>query len=133
MKTSIVDRIVSVFTYFTFGLVGIIWLIYVNLAKKHMNSFITYNIYQSIFISIIFTVFSYLYEFLIKLLSNIPFIGPVIQKLNIFFFQTPIYFGYSIVNLILVCLLFYLVIVCILGKKPHIPIISDIIKANVGA
>ena len=85
MKISITDRVVSVLTYFTFGLFGIIWLIYVNVAKKHMNNFITYNIYQSIFISIIFSVFGYLYEFLLKIFSVIPFVGPIIQKLNIFF------------------------------------------------
>ena len=50
MNISLTDKIVSVLTYYTFGIFGLIWLVYAYLAKKSINSFCIFNIYQSIFI-----------------------------------------------------------------------------------
>ena len=127
-----VDRTVSVLTYFTCGIFGIIWIIYVNFAKKPLSNFNRYNIFQSILVSLIFALFSYLFGIINKIGLSIPILGKIIEPVNLFFNGTPIYFGYSISGLIIVTVMGYLIIMSLLGKKPYIPVISEAIQANTG-
>jgi len=127
-----VDRTVSALTYFTCGIFGIIWIIYVNFAKKPLSNFNRYNIFQSILVSLIFALFSYLFGIINKIGLSIPILGKIIEPVNLFFNGTPIYFGYSISGLIIVIIIGYLMIMSLLGKKPYIPVISEAIQANTG-
>ena len=44
------DKIISVLSYLTGGLIGIIWQIYCAIRKKMMTKFLIFNIYQSVFL-----------------------------------------------------------------------------------
>lgn len=129
---SIVDRVASAITYFTFGIFGIIWLIYVNVAKKPITKFAIFNIYQSFFVSIIFAVINIGYDFLYKLCYTIGFLRKILTSFDLFFNGTPIYQGYSISGLIITIFIGYLVILTLLGKRPFIPFVSNIIEINTG-
>ena len=52
------DRIVGVLTYITMGIFGLIWLIFSYVTGRKITSFVAFNIYQSMFILAIFSIFS---------------------------------------------------------------------------
>ena len=129
---SIVDRIVSAITYFTFGIFGIIWLVFVVVAKKPMTKFATFNIFQSCLISVLLALIGLAFDLILKISHVIPFLGNIISSIDIFINRTPIYFGYSISGLIITILIGYLIIFSLIGKKPFVPFVSSIIENNIG-
>lgn len=132
MKIAFSDRLISILAYYTFGIFSIIWIIFANLTKKTITPYLSFNLYQAIFISIIFAVISLLYSIAINLMSVLPFIKDIVKWLDIAINQTPIYFTFTITGLITTLIISYLSILCLIGKKPNVPIISDIIKTNFG-
>lgn len=132
MKVAISDRILSILTYFTFGMAGLIWLVFAYVAKKQSTPYLMFNIFQSIFLSILLTVISLVYQIAINLISVIPFIGKLAVAFHIFFNQSPIFFGFTISGLLVTLLIVFLSMVCFIGKRPYIPFISETIKNNFG-
>jgi len=132
MNNSFLDRIVSILTYSTMGIFGLIWLIFTHLTKKRISQYVSFNIYQSIFISVIFAVIHYIYEIGSSLVKMIPFIGGLFDKLDIILNHTPILFAPSITGLLLLVFISYLILISLIGRKPFIPYISDIIQTNFG-
>ena len=129
---TILDRCISILTYLTFGIFSIIWLIFANLTKKRISPFLSFNIYQSIFLSIVFAIISLIYETAINLLSVIPFIGNYIKEFYNFFNRSAIYLDFTLSSILLLLLLLYFTFFCLIGKRPTIPLVSDIVCANFG-
>lgn len=132
MNPSASDRVISILTYFTFGIFGLIWLVFANLAKKRISHFLAFNIYQSIFVSILLAIISLLYGIAINFISVIPFVGKFAILFDRFFNQTPMYFSYTVSGLLVTLLVVYFSLFCLVGRKPFIPIVSDIVYANCG-
>ena len=130
MNISLLDKIISILSYFTFGIFSLIWIIFANLTKKRISSFLSFNLYQAIFISIVLAVFSLIYDIAINILSVIPFVGKFVYWLNLQLNQTPIYYSFTITGLLTTILVAYLCLACLIGKKPYIPFVSDIINMN---
>ena len=132
MSPTFQDRIISLLAYFTFGIFSIIWIIFANMTKKTMSTFLSFNLYQAIFISVVLAVISYIYSIAINILSVVPFINNIARWFDVFFNQTPLYFTFTISGLLVTILVVYLSIMSLLGKKAYIPVISDIISSNFG-
>lgn len=132
MKIAISDRIISILFYYTFGMFGLIWLIFANVAKIRITPFLNFNIYQSIFISVIFAALSCLYSIVYDLIIKIPFIGNLFAKFNLFFFETPMFFTFTLSGLLITMLMLYLSAMILIGVRPYLPVISDVIKQNFG-
>ena len=127
------ERIVSALSYFTFGIFGIIWIVYVNVTKKPVTKFATYNVFQCMLVSLTLAVIAYAYDLLVYRFGVIiPILGKILRPFDLFFNQTPIYFGFTISGLIVTIFLFYLIVASLLGKKPFVPFISNIIDCNLG-
>lgn len=131
-EVNMVDRIVSVLTYYTMGIFGLIWLVFSALTKRRISSFLAFNLYQSMFILAIISIFSLVYNIALNILSVVPFIGQMFIKLDIFLNQTPLYFTFTITGLIFTIFVTYLALLALLGKKPYVPYVSEIIKTNFG-
>lgn len=129
---NISDRIVSSLSYITMGIFALIWLVFVNLTRRRMTSFVTFNLYQSIFLSVVLAVISLLYSIALNILVVIPFLGTLAKKFDLFFNQTPIYLGHTISSFIVSMLLIYLIILCLTGRRPYLPYISNIVNGNFG-
>ena len=69
---------------------------------------------------------------MVNILSVVPFIGKLVKSFHIFFNLTPVYFGFTITGFIVTLFLIYLSILSLLGIRPYIPLISDIINTNFG-
>lgn len=132
MNISLTDKIVSVLTYYTFGIFGLIWLVYAYLAKKSINSFCIFNIYQSIFVSVVLYIISLLWGIAIGFISVVPLIGKFMVSLDIFINQTPMYFSFTLSGFVLMVFLSYLAVLSFLGKKPFVPYVSNMIRSNFG-
>ena len=132
MKIAYSDRLISILAYFTFGIFSLIWIIFANLTKKPITPYLAFNLYQAIFLSIVFAVISLIYSIAINLISVVPFIGNFAKWIDVAINQTPLYFTFTITGLITTLIVCYLSFLCIIGKKPRLPLISDIIKSNFG-
>ena len=127
---SLIDRIISVLTYYTFGLVGLGWIILCALTKTPLPRFTKYHIWQSIFLSVVLSAITLLIEIGISFTISLPFIGNIIKKIVIYTAQTPIYLGFSLINCIIFIIITYLAIFAFFGKYSYFPYISDIVKTN---
>ena len=132
MKIPFSDRLISALAYFTFGMFALVWIIYANVAKVRISQYLIFNLYQAIFVSVVLTIISILYDIAINFLAVVPFIGKFAVAFNLFFNNTPLYFGFTVSGLLITILLAYLIILSILGKRAYVPCISDIIKTNFG-
>ena len=132
MKITLGDKIISILCYYTFGIFGIIWLVIAHVMRKRIHSFVMFNISQSIFISILLAVLSLLYGIATNFLIPIPFIGKAVAWFDVFFNQTPLYFTFTLSGFLTTLLIVYLSVVCLIGKKPVVPLVSDIVDANFG-
>ena len=130
-SANILEKIGLCSTYATCGLTGVIWLIVANLVfKRDLRPFILYHIYQSIIFWMFIVALSYVFSFFINLLISIPIVGSWIGNFMLIF-NTPKYFGLSIINLLVSLIVIYLMLGVILGRYSQIPFISEIVKRNI--
>lgn len=126
-----IERIIASTSYLTMGLVGFIWIIIGLFSKARLKHFLQYHIFQSIFISLLFVILSYILTWIANLLGLIPFINKLVAQVA-FLLNMPLILGYSLIQTIVYSLLFYLAITSFMGRYSYIPWISDVINQNVG-
>lgn len=121
-----IDRIISFFTYISAGWVGFIYCIILYIGKKNPSHFLRFNVFQSIFISLLYFVLASVIGFVSNILLHIPILNAIISWF-ILLFNKPIFLQYSIIQTLTVILVLYLSITSLLGKYPRILWISKII------
>lgn len=127
---SMIEKIIAALTYITMGMAGFIWLIVGLFTKARLKPFLQYHIFQSIFISLGFTVLSIFIGWLSNLLSFIPLINRLVAQVT-FLLNMPLIFDYSLLQSIIYAILIYLAITAFMGKYSYIPWVSDIIDQNI--
>ena len=129
---NLIDRVFSSITYITFGFFGLIWLVYSVVVKKTISKFGLFNIYQSCVISLVFAILGICYDLILKFSMMIGFLGKIVGAFHLFFFGTPMYFGFTLSGLLITIFIGYLVIFVLFGKRPFIPVVSYMIEVNLG-
>lgn len=127
---SLIEKIVAALSYLTMGMAGFIWLIVSLFTSARLKPFLQYHIFQSIFISLGFTVLSIFIGFVSNILSFIPLINKLTAQIA-FLLNMPLLFGYSLIQIVIYSILIYLAGTSFLGKYSYIPWISDIIGQNI--
>ncbi len=130
-SVSPIEKIISILSYFTFGIIGMIWFIIAYLIKREMRYFLKYNIVQSMVISILFAIINLIKYIIIKLLLLIPFLSTFAIKLNLFFSSAMIknsYINLNILQIIISALLLYIIIGVLIGRIFYIPFLSGIMN-----
>lgn len=125
-----VERVVASLSYLTMGMAGFIWLIVSLFTNARLKPFLQYHIFQSIFISLGFTVLSLFIGFVSNILSFIPLINKLVAQIG-FLLNMPLLFGYSLIQIVIYSVLIYLAGTSFFGKYSYIPWISDIIGQNI--
>ncbi len=128
-SSNLFDRIICVFSYFTFGFAGLAWLIWCALTKKPFKHFMLYHIYQSIFLGIFLTIVSLFLNIIMNLVIAIPFVGNFLNNI-IIYLNTPFLGTFSIIQWGILIILIYLSYGTMGGRYTYLPLISDIINAN---
>lgn len=123
----IMDRVASCLTYLTAGWFGLIYFVILYFQKKSPSLFLRYNLFQSIFISLLLFVLSMTLGLISNLLLAIPFIKVVVSWI-ILVFNRPVFFEYSIIQFCITALVFYLAGFSLLGKYPKVYGVSKIIE-----
>jgi len=129
-QVSLVEKIIAVLTYLSMGFVGFICLIIFLIRRANLSKFMQYHIFQSIFISLAYVLICYILGFILNILSLIPFINVLAAQIALLF-NSPVLFGFSIIQTAIYLLLFYLAGGAVMGKFTRIPWVSDIISYNV--
>lgn len=130
-SVSIFDRLLSFISYLTVGGVGIFVLILMYFRKRTPSRFLRFNVYQAIFISLLFFVISMGFELLFKFLSYIPFLNYLVAQIS-FLFNRPVLFDYSAIQVFMIGLVFYMAGVSLLGRLPRVYWVSNIIDKSAG-
>lgn len=124
-----IDKIFSALSYLTLGWVGFIYCIYLSFNKKKVSTFLRFNVFQSIFLALLFFVLCVIFGFAFKILSMIPFIQIIVSWLQLILFR-PIIFQYSLTQIITISIMLYTTIYSLMGKYPRIYWVSNIIDYN---
>lgn len=125
-----IERIIAVLTYITAGWVGFIWLLIGIFTKNTIRPFLKYHIFQSIFLSFTYLILSIFLKLIMNILSVIPFLNQLVMRLT-WYLNMPLILDYSLINLTIFGIVFYLAFTSFQGQYSYIPWVSDIIKANV--
>lgn len=125
-----IERIIAALTYITFGFVGFIWLLIALFTKNNLRQFLKYHIFQSIFIAIAYFLLGALLGFVMNILSLVPFVNQLVLQFT-FYLNAPIILGFSMIQIAVNFVIFYLVVTSLQGQYSYLPWISDIIKMNV--
>ena len=125
-----IERIIAPLSYLTMGMVGFVWLIIGLFTGARLKHFLKYHIFQSIFISLGFTVIALFLGWISNILSVIPFINKIVAQIS-FLLNMPLLFEYSFIQILIYGLSIYLAITSFMGKFSYIPWVSDIIDQNI--
>lgn len=125
-----IERIIAPLSYLTMGMVGFVWLIIGLFTGARLKHFLQYHIFQSIFISLGFTVIALFLGWISNILSVIPFINKIVAQIS-FLLNMPLLFEYSFIQILIYGLSIYLAITSFMGKFSYIPWVSDIIDQNI--
>lgn len=125
-----IERIIAALSYITFGFVGFLWYLLAIFTKNTLRPFLKYHIFQSIFLAIAYFLFCQFLGLIMNILSIIPIINQIIMSFTLYL-NMPLILGYSLIQLFIYAVMFYLAITSLQGQYSYIPWVSDIIKANV--
>ena len=123
-SVGIFDRLVSFLSYVTAGWGGMIALVILYIRKKNPSKFLRYNAFQSIFISLMFFIISYGLELILKILSYVPFLNYIVAFISLQFTK-PVFFQYSLGQVLIIGLTLYMAIFALLGKYPRVYWVSS--------
>lgn len=118
------DRFVSCLSYITVGWIGLIYCIIRYIQKKPTSQFIRYNVFQAIFISLLYFVACMVLGFVFDLLMHIPFLGTLISWIYLFF-NHSIIAEYSIIQIFICGLFLYMAVSSLFGRYPRVYWISS--------
>ncbi|HBG49525.1 MAG TPA: hypothetical protein DDW90_08505 [Cyanobacteria bacterium UBA9971] len=127
------DRVLSTLVYAPFWgwLISLGWLIVSHIKGKSLSSFARFNIFQSIFISILIFIFDKLIGIIYNTIGIIPFIGNIIQDIIYYPILYPLIMGFPLYQLALIILYGYLMFYAFTGRFGRVPWVSDMVKQMV--
>ena len=127
---STVEKLLSAISYITMGWGGMIVVLLLYFCKKQMSRFLRYNIFQSIFVSLLFFCIAMLIGFIANILSYIPGINYLVAQIS-FLLNRPLLFGYSFIQTAALSIVLYMAIISLTGRLPRLYFVSKIIDRQV--
>ncbi len=126
-----IEKIISILSYVTMGIAGVIWIIIAYVLKKKLTYFLMYNVAQSMLISILYAIFVILLGIIVKITYFIPFlivIGTVINDFLSKKIVTLLWMSFSVSQLLVAILLAYIIIGVIVGRIFYVPVLSNLMN-----
>lgn len=130
LQPTILEKGIACGSYITFGFVGFAWLLVALITKNSLRPFLKYHVFQSVFVAIFYFLLCTFINLIMDILSMIPILNVIIMQVT-FYLNAPLIFGWSVVQLIVNLIIFYLIITTLQGRYSYLPWISEIIKANI--
>lgn len=123
-----IEKIISIFSYLTMGIVGLIWLLIAYFLKQKLKFFLMYNIAQSMVISIILSIITMGLDIILSILAKIPFLEYLAALVNCIFSIKILRISslaFNIPELLIIILIGYIITGVIIGRIFYIPFLSD--------
>ena len=129
-KPALIEKLVAAGSYLTMGLIGFVWILLGIFTKSALRPYLKYHIFQSIFISLAFFLVSQFLGLILSILSVVPLVNQIIMQFTLYL-NMPLIFSFSLIQVTINLVIFYLVITSLQGKYSYLPWVSNIIRANV--
>lgn len=126
----LIEKLVAAGSYITMGGIGFIWLLIGLATKSKLKPFLMYHIFQSIFISIGYWLICQLLGLLLTVLSVVPIVNQIVMQFTLYL-NMPLIMSFSLIQLAVYAVVFYLALTSFQGQYSYIPWVSNIIRANV--
>ncbi len=128
-----IEIIVSVLSYITMGIIGLIWVLLAVLSKRKLKYFMMYNIAQSMIISMLLVLLRLFFELVCIILSKIPILDIVAGLLNFIISVkiiviNPLHMSFNAIQLIVFIFLIYIIVGVISGKLFYIPWLTNVMQ-----
>lgn len=128
-----IEKIISILSYLTMGIVGLIWVIIAFVNKKTLRYFLMYNVSQSMVIAIILAIIKLLLDIIIPILWIIPIINYIATALNFIVSVKVVrlYFigvSFTIFELFVFLLLTYIMAGVIFGRNFYVPVLTKLMQ-----
>ena len=123
-----IEKIISVLSYVTMGIAGLLWLILAYFLKKKLRYFLMYNIAQSMIIAIILAIFKLLTDIILSLIAKISFLDFIMAIFNLVISFKIIRISNSGISFTILELLLLMLLGILFGRIFYIPYLSDFMK-----
>lgn len=128
-----IEKIISILSYITMGIIGLVWVIIAFVNKKSLRYFLMYNVSQSMVIAIILAIIKLLLDLIIPILWIIPIISYIATFLNFLVSVKVVtlhFLGvsFTIFELFVFLLLTYIILGVIAGRNFYVPVLTKIMQ-----
>ena len=125
-----IEKLVSLVSYYTMGIAGLVWVIISFLLKKKTRFFLMYNIAQSMLIAIFLAILNLLLEIILQIIIAIPFLSSIGIKINMFLSSRILIFGlaFNKIETLVFILLLYISFGVIFGRILYVPLFTNAMK-----
>lgn len=133
LKVNLLEKIVSILSYFTMGIIGLILVVIAHIYKKRIKYFLMYNIAQSMVIAIILAIIKLILDIILSILGLIPFLSYIVAIFNYIISVKIIRIyglgiSFTIFELLVFILLAYIIIGVFVGRIFYIPALTTLMQ-----
>lgn len=133
LKVNLLEKIISILSYMTMGIVGLIWIIIAYANKKSLKYFLMYNISQSMVIAILLAILKLVLDIVLSILAVIPFISYITAIFNyIISIKIIRIYGlglsFTLFELLVFILLSYIIAGIFIGRIFYIPMLTSLMQ-----
>ncbi len=124
------EKAVSVLSYFTMGIAGLIWILIAYFLNKRLKFFLMYNAVQSMLISVFLALLNIVLTIILQIITVIPALNRIGINISIFLQQRFNLLGlsFNITEIFVFIVLLYISTGIILGKIFYVPCLTRIMK-----
>ena len=133
LKVNLLEKIISILSYMTMGIVGLIWIIIAYTNKKSLKYFLMYNISQSMVIAILLAILKLVLDIVLSILAVIPFLSYITAIFNyIISIKIIRIYGlglsFTLFELLVFILLSYIIAGIFIGRIFYIPMLTSLMQ-----
>ena len=128
-----IEKIISVLSYISMGIAGLIWIIIAYFRKQNLRFFLMYNIAQSMVISIFLALIKIGLDIILSVIAKIPFVDYIAAVIYFLlsFNVIRIYglnISFTLLELLVILLIGYSITGVVLGRIFYIPFLTDLMN-----
>lgn len=127
------EKIISVLSYASMGIIGVLWIIFAYVMKKNLRFFLMYNINQSIIISITLAVIKLALDIILPILAVIPILNYISAIFNYLISIKlirlyPLGISFTILELAVFLILAYICVGVLSGRIFYVPVLTNLMQ-----
>ena len=124
------EKVISILSYFTMGIAGLIWILIAYFLNKRLKFFLMYNAYQSILIAIFLALMNLIFNIIFQIMAILPGFNKIAININIFLQNRINIFAlsFNITETVVFLLLLYISIGVTAGRIFYVPVLTTIMK-----